>query len=240
MIYIGTCGFSEPMDKYFKDFKTVEIQQTFYKILENKTLEKWKKRAPKDFIFNFKVFQGITHPYTSITWKRSNINVSKLKNKVGFLKLSKEVIDFWKKMIEYSKILEAKVLLIQLPESFKEREENFENAEKFFRNIDRGEFEIAVELRGWSLDGIKKFCRNFNVIDVCDLYIREPVFIKNILYSRLHGGYENKRINYYYKYSSKDLENIKNKIKKIKAEEAFIYFNNVFMLENSKQFILLQ
>ncbi|MGC8993476.1 MAG: DUF72 domain-containing protein [Candidatus Aenigmatarchaeota archaeon] len=239
MILVGTCGFSESMKKYFKDYKTVEIQQTFYKILENKTLEKWKRMAPKDFVFNFKVFQGITHPYYSKTWKRSNIDVNKIKDKVGFLKPTKEVFDFWNKMIEYAKILESKVLLIQLPESFTDTEENWENAEKFFRNIEREKFEIGIELRGWNEKRIKKFCKKFDLIDVCDINLRLPLYKKEISYFRLHGSYKNGKINYYHNYSLEELKKIKEKIEKIKSKYIFVYFNNIFMRDNSKQFLRL-
>ena len=239
MILVGTCGFCEAMKKYFQDYKTVEIQQTFYKILENKNLEKWKKLAPKDFVFNFKVFQGITHPSTSRTWKRANLDVNKIKEKVGFLKPTKEVFDFWKKMLEYAKILEAKVLLIQLPDSFKDTKENWENAEKFFANIERKNFEVGVELRGWNEESIKKFCKKFDVIDVCDINLRFPVCKTKISYFRLHGSYKNGKINYYHNYSLEELKKIKEKIEKIKSKEIFLYFNNIFMRDNSKQFLHL-
>jgi len=96
-----------------------------------------EENEQEDFIFNFKAFQGITHPATSRTWKRANVDVAKLKDRVGYLKPTKEVFEFWKKMVEYAEILEAKVIVIQLPESFKSNEENWKNAEKFFRNIER-------------------------------------------------------------------------------------------------------
>jgi uncharacterized protein YecE (DUF72 family) len=239
MIYVGTCGFSESIKKYFSDFNTVEIQQTFYKILDVKLLHKWRKMAKEDFIFNFKVFQGITHPYTSRTWKRSNIDVSKFKEKVGYLKPTKEVFEFWNKMVEYAEILKTKVIVIQLPESFKNIKENWENAEKFFRNIERKDFEIGVELRGWSEDDIKKFCNKFDVIDVCDLNQRLPTITRKISYFRLHGSYKNGKINYYHQYNDDEMREMKEKIKKLKSKEIFAYFNNVFMLNDSKRFIQL-
>jgi uncharacterized protein YecE (DUF72 family) len=239
MIYVGTCGFSEAMKKYFEDFNTVEIQQTFYKLLDVKLLHKWKKMSKKGFVFNFKAFQGITHPSTSKTWKRYNIDISKIKDKVGYLKPTKEVFEFWKKMVEYAQLLEAKVILIQLPESFKSSQENWENAERLFRKIERKNFEIGVELRGWKEDEIKRFCKKFDVIDVCDISLRTPTLIKEISYFRLHGSYKNGKINYYHKYTDKELNDIKEKIKKLKSREIFVYFNNVFMREDSKRFLHL-
>lgn len=238
MIYVGTCGFCESMDKYFKDFKTVEIQQSFYRILDITTVKRWKKKAPQDFIYNLKAFQGITHPYTSSTWKRSNLNISTIKDKVGFFKPTKEVFDFWNKTVNIARVLEAKVILLQLPASFKDVNENWENAEKFFQNAERENFQIAVELRGWSLRSIKKFCKTFEVIDVCDLFVREP-FTQKILYTRLHGSYKDEKINYYYNYTLEDLKKLIEKIKKIKPEIGFVYFNNVFMLNNAKAFLSL-
>ena len=239
MIYVGTCGFCEPMKKYFEDFNTVEIQQTFYKILNVRILQKWKKMSREDFIFNFKAFQGITHPYTSKTWKKSNVEITKIKSKVGYLRPTKEVFEFWRKMIEYVDILNAKVVVIQLPESFKSTDENWENAEKFFRNIERKNFDIGVELRGWSEMDIKRFCRKFDIIDVCDLSLRLPTVFKKISYFRLHGSYKNGKINYYHQYNEYEMKRMVEKIKKIKSNEIFVYFNNVFMLNDSKRFIHL-
>jgi len=239
MIHVGTCGFSESMKKYFEDFDTVEIQQTFYKILDIKLLKKWRKMAREEFIFNFKAFQGITHPYTSKTWKRSNVDISKFKEKVGYLKPTREVFGFWKKMVEYADVLNAKVIVIQLPESFKSNNENWGNAEKFFRNIERKNFEIGVELRGWNEDDIKKFCNKFDVIDVCDLSLRLPVVSNQTSYFRLHGSYKNGKINYYHQYTDEEMKEAIEKIKRLKSKEIFVYFNNVFMLSDSKRFLHL-
>jgi len=227
------------MKKYFEDFDTVEIQQTFYKILDIKLLKKWRRMAKEEFLFNFKAFQGITHPYTSKTWKRSNVDISNFKEKVGYLKPTKEVFGFWKKMVEYVDVLNTKVVVIQLPESFRSNSENWENAEKFFRNIERKNFEIGVELRGWSEDDIKKFCKKFDVIDVCDLILRLPVVSTQTSYFRLHGSYKNGKINYYHQYTDEEMKEMIEKIKKIKSREIFVHFNNVFMLNDSKRFIHL-
>jgi len=236
-MHVGTCGFSESMKRYFENFDTVEIQQTFYKILNVKLLQKWKKMAREEFIFNFKAFQGITHPFTSKTWKRSNIDVSKLKDKVGYLRPTKEVFEFWEKMVEYANVLKPKVIVIQLPESFVSNEENWENSEKFFRNIERENFEVGVELRGWKEEDIKKFCKKFDVIDVCDISLRLPTISREISYFRLHGSYKNGKINYYHQYNEYEMKRMVEKIKKIKSNEIFVYFNNVFMLNDSKRFL---
>ncbi|MPW39791.1 DUF72 domain-containing protein [Thermococcus sp. 101 C5] len=221
MILVGTCGFCEGKKRYFEDFSTVEVQQTFYKILQEKTLQKWRKEAPEDFVFSIKAFQGITHPPTSPTWRRSNVKPSR---DVGLLRPTKKVFRYWELTLKEAEALGAKFILIQLPKSFKENEESFANAEKFFKQIERRDFEIAVELRGWSEKGIEKFVREFDLIDVTDPLIREPLHRKRINYYRLHGSYQEGRIIYKHKYSEEELREMAKKIKEWDRGESYVYF----------------
>lgn len=203
MIHVGTCGFCEAREKYFKDFDAVEVQQTFYKVLQEKTLERWRKKAPEEFTFSIKAFQGVTHPSNSPTWRRSNVKPSK---NVGLLRPTNEVLHYWRITLKEAKVLGARFILIQLPRSFKEGEESFENAEKFFNAIDRGDFEIGVELRGWSEKGVKRFVREFDVIDVTDPLLRIPLHKGSVNYYRLHGKYEGGKIIYNHSYSDEELK----------------------------------
>jgi len=232
MIFVGTCGFCKARKKYFQDFKTVEIQQTFYRILEGKVLKKWRSEAPEGFVFSIKAFQGITHPANSPTWKRSNVKPSK---DVGLLKPTNEVFKYWEITLNEARILNARFILIQLPKSFKESEESFANAEKFFSKIGR-DIEIAVELRGWSEGGIKTFVREFDVIDVTDPLVRKPLHNGDISYYRLHGAYENGRIIYKHKYTDKELRKIAERVKEWNKKESYVYFNNVYMCDDAKRF----
>jgi len=237
-IYIGCCGFPISMKKYFQIFNCVEIQQTFYKILDKKILEKWRSLAPKDFVFSVKAFQGITHPINSPTWKRSNIKLSG-NEQFGFLRPNKDVFNFWNKMLEVCEILNAKVCLIQLPQSFKDNEENIYNAEKFFSSIERRNVKIAIELRGWSEKNVKSLCKKFDLIHCVDILVSKPLhFGKDSTgYFRLHGKYENGKIIYKHNYSEEELNKLKNIINKLKCNEVFCFFNNSYMFENAKRFL---
>jgi uncharacterized protein YecE (DUF72 family) len=240
-VYIGCCGFPVGMEKYFKEFSVVELQSTFYKLPKPETVRKWRESAPKDFKFLVKAFQGISHPTTSPTWKRSGLKkdeIENLKDKVGFLKPTKEVLNFWTQALEVCKILDSPVCLIQLPASFKENEENIENAGKFFSKIERDEISIALELRGWSKEGFKKLCKEFDLISCVDPFASVPVYFssKKIAYFRLHGSYEKGRINYKYKFTDKDLQQLKRIVEGLKVKKAFVLFNNVFMHEDALKF----
>ncbi|NJE47588.1 DUF72 domain-containing protein [Thermococcus sp. GR7] len=231
-IHVGTCGFCEARERYFQDFDTVEIQQTFYRILQEKTLERWRKEAPEGFIFSMKAFQGVTHPPNSPTW-RSNVRPSK---EVGLLRPNSEVLHFWRITLREAELLGARFILIQLPRSFKETEESFENAERFFSMIDRGEFEIAVELRGWSEEGVKRFVGEFDVIDVTDPLVRIPLHHGDVNYYRLHGRYEKGRIVYSHTYTDAELGKIRERVIGWNREESFMYFNNSNMCTDAKRF----
>jgi len=201
-------------------------------------LEKWKKLAPKDFIFNIKAFQGITHPYTSPTWRRFGEKLTGKKENYGNLQPTKEVFDSWKKTLDAASILKAKIILIQLPARFKDTKENLRNAQKFFKKIKRLNFKIALEPRGWKDESIKEFCKKFNLIHCVDLFVRESLWFgrSKIGYFRLHGKYEKGRINYKHDYSKKELKELKQKIESLRIKEAFIMFNNIYMLKNALEF----
>ncbi|CAB49075.1 DUF72 domain-containing protein [Pyrococcus abyssi] len=233
MIRVGTCGFCEGKRKYFKDFDTVEIQQTFYRIMQERTLRRWKEEAPEGFTFSIKAFQGITHPPSSPTWRRSNVKPSR---NVGLLKPTSEVFHYWRLTLKEAEVLGARFILIQLPRSFKENEESFSNAEKFFNSIERKDFEIAVELRGWSEKGIKEFVREFDVIDVTDPLVRIPLHKGKVRYYRLHGRYEEGKIIYNHSYSDEELKKLRERVLGWNIEESFVFFNNVAMCKDAKRF----
>ena len=237
-IFVGCCGFAEGMKKYFKDFETIEIQKTFYQIPQSKTLIKWKGLAPKNFIFNLKSFQGITHNFKTPTWKRFKGEIFGKKENYGDLKPTKEVFNSWKETLNAAKILNAKVVLIQTPKGFKDEEENLKNSEKFFKKIKRDGIQIAFEPRGWSLENIKRICKNFDLIHCVDPFKEDSTYFGKgkIAYFRLHGSYEKGRINYKHKYSEKELKELKNKIESLKVKEVFVMFNNMYMLQDSIKF----
>jgi len=244
-IHVGCCGWAISMKKYFEEFSLIELQSTFYKLPQLKTAQKWREEAPENFIFTVKAHQAITHPISSPTWRRSGLKeeeIKKLKDKVGSLKPTKEVFEFFNKTLEICKILNSPICLIQLPASFKENEENLENAEKFFAKIKRNGISIALELRGWSKEGFERICKKFDLISCVDPFASEPIHFssKKIAYFRLHGSYERGKINYKYKYTKNDLLELKEKIKSLpKLNEIFVLFNNVWMYDSAKEFTKL-
>ena len=77
MIRIGTSGFSykdwvgpvypetlAPRDRlsfYAREFSTVELNVTYYRIPSTRTVESWVRKTPDDFLFAVKAFRELTH-----------------------------------------------------------------------------------------------------------------------------------------------------------------------------------
>ena len=239
MIKVGTCGFPISRKRYYQEFNVIELNNTFYSIPDLDWVKKIREEAPENFEFTFKAFQGITHDVNSFTWRKSNIeNHKELKGKVGYLRNTKEVFEFWEKQEEIANILKAKIIVIQLPNSFKDTEENIKNAYNFFNSISK-KYKIAIELRGWSKENREKICKEFDLIDIVDINVEEPVYDSKIKYYRLHGLHENNRLIYNYDYSKEELEKIKEKVMKYNREKTYVMFNNSMMYKNAKEFLEL-
>lgn len=236
-IHVGCCGFPIAMTKYFKKFNLVELQSTFYRLPSEKTAKKWRSITPENFKFTVKAFQGISHLTESPTWRKfPKEKIENLKDRIGFLRPTQEVFEFFEKTIKICKVLRAEICLIQMPKRFLDTKENFENAKKFFSMIKKREVKIALELRGWSQKNSELICREFNLIEVTDPFVRLPLYTGEIAYFRLHGKYEKGRINYNYKYSKEELKELLRKIESLSnVKEIHCLFNNLFMEENATE-----
>ncbi len=77
MIRIGTSGFSYPdwvgtvypeglperehLSFYAREFSTLELNVTYYRVPETRIVEGWMRKTPEGFLFSVKAFQGLTH-----------------------------------------------------------------------------------------------------------------------------------------------------------------------------------
>jgi uncharacterized protein YecE (DUF72 family) len=230
MIKIGCCGFPKAKSVYFKNFKLVELQNTFYRIVDIKTIEKWRKEAPDDFEFSIKASQFITHSPSSPTYRKANIKIRKEdKEKYGFFRPTDEVFYSWDRTKEAAKVLRAKLILFQCPPSLTPSEDNIKNIRNFFKSIEREDFIFVWEPRGnWNMNEIENICKELDLVLCTDPLIRKPMEGK-LQYFRLHGirGYK-------YKYTEEDLLNIRSNLNK--EIISYILFNNVYMFEDALRF----
>lgn len=252
-IKIGTCGYSyydpgedwkekydSKLQAYTDDFKTVEINKTFYKIPMEKTAEKWKRNAFKNFDFTIKAWQALTHTTSSPTWRNKKEDLTEAqKENFGYLRPEKEVIDAWRKTKEIAVALYADVVVIQTPGSFECSEKHENNMRNFFDRIDRGDLNIGWEPRGdWKENRgkVEEICKDLELINIVDLMREDPLSDHPIAYIRLHGLNQN-RYNYNYDYSDEELEELADKLFNLskKHEKVYCMFNNYEMFDNTQK-----
>lgn len=230
-IKIGCCGFPIRKEEYYKEFNVVEIQQTFYQPPEKiETIEKWRESAPSSFEFTLKVWQLITHPTSSPTYRRLKIKIPENKKKnYGNFKPSDEVFSTWNRMDEIAEVLGSRVILFQCPGSFLPTKENKENMKEFFKTIDRKNYIFVWEPRGeWEENEIRKICEELNLVHCVDPLKNKSVY-GDIRYYRLHGV-----TGYNYRYKKDELIQIKRLIDEERLE-AYIMFNNTNMFQDAKK-----
>ncbi len=228
-------------EKYIKEFNLVEVQRIFYKMPRKQTLINWvnlAKKLNKNFEFTVKAWQTITHPPTSITWRKAKLVVSKNKiDKYGGLKPTEENFEAWEKIIEACKTLNSVITVIQTPPSFRPTVENIRNMYDFLGSVKRNGLKLAFEPRGeWvkQPEKIKKVCEELNLIHVTDLLVSKPLSTSRIIYTRLHGLGPRK---YYYEYTSEDLTRLRDTVEKLDSDVTYVLFNNVKMYYSAKKFM---
>lgn len=120
-------GAENLLTEYAKNFATVEIDNTFYRIPSKDTVSKWKDEVPDDFIFSAKFPRKITH--------------------IKMLEDCKEDMEVF---VEHISLLGNKLgpLLIQLPPSFKPDKSGI--LRDFLAGLPKGHrFAVEVKNKKW-------------------------------------------------------------------------------------------
>lgn len=207
---------------YSEHFNTVEINNTFYRMPEEKAVINWYSITPKDFIFAVKGYRFITHQ------KKLTVDDALKENLNNFQKTAA--------------LLKEKTgpLLWQLPGSFKA---NAIKLKEFCSELSL-DFHHVFEFRNssWFNDDIFGILEKYR----CSLCIVSgpgsvPGVIKNISkisYIRFHGEGSWYNDNY----SDEALQNWRNRLSETGSEKMYAYFNNdanAYAVNNGKYFASL-
>jgi len=233
---IGCCGFPVARQKYYEKFKTVEVQQTFYRLPKLETARKWRLSAPRGFEFTLKAWQAITHEPTSPTYRRMKVKIDNShKKNYGFFKPTDEVFEAWEKTEKIASVLKAKVVVFQCPPSFGPGRTSRSNLKRFFRSIKRKKYIFAWEPRGnWQEKEVRRLCEELDLVHCVDPFAGKRQY-GNIRYFRLHGigGYK-------YKYKGMDLKRLRDFCEDESAlvgrKPIYVFFNNVSMMRDALRF----
>jgi uncharacterized protein YecE (DUF72 family) len=241
-VLVGCCGWAVKGGRkaYYREFPTVEVQQTFYRLPKPETLIKWRREAPEKFVFCMKAWQGVTHPPTSPTWKRAGFRPGKYSG-YGFLRPTKEVRQAWVLTTEAARALGAEMVVVQTPPNMPADSQSIKNAEHFFTDAASSGFGVGWEPRGklaQKTEAIQKICMKTGTIHITDLLRQGPAATAETLYTRLHG-LGPREVNYSYKYTDTDLLKLRSAISQYSVDVVYVMFNNISMAEDAKRFKLL-
>lgn len=206
-----------------KEFKTVEINSSFYRMPNEKTFEQWRKKSNQKFIFSVKLNRYITHRKRLIMDEESKNYLQ------AFLKNTQKL----EKKLE--------VILIQLPPSFKKNSERLNDFLIFYVGLIKAlkyKSLSAIEFRhdSWfdneTYALLKKYKIGFVISSTPEF--RREIFTSSFCYIRMHGGEEHKC-----NYLKKDLDKLKKEIDSFPSEikKVFVYFNNdysAFAIDNAR------
>jgi uncharacterized protein YecE (DUF72 family) len=233
MIKLGMCGFTLGAAAYYKKFRVVEVQQTFYDPPPIATLERWRGDAPHDFEFTMKAWQVITHLGTSRTYRRLRSPFDETaRAEAGGFRWNGTVEKAWETTLRCAETLRATGILFQCPPSFRPTPENIEAMHRFFEVIDRpAGVRLYWEPRGpWPDDVVLSVCRDLGLLHAVDPFVR-PSLTPEVLYWRLHGNKS-----HYANYTDDELYQIYDWLPSDPGVEAYVLFNNVPRIKDVRRF----
>ena len=221
------------MSRY--DFPVVEAQSTFYEPPRDAVLENWLASAPPTLEYTMKVWQLVTHPASSPTYRRMK-RPPDAADEPGFFRDSAAVNHGWQRSLQCAALLRATGMLFQCPASFGPQPENVERMRAFFRRIERPPARLLWEPRGagWvaQRDLALSLCKELDLVHVVDPFVTAPQR-GHPVYWRLHG-IGNAR----HPYSDAELQQLHRMlVETAPVEPAYVLFNNLPRLGDARRFV---
>ncbi len=190
---------------YMKNFSSVELNVTFYRLLKKEAFERWYKETPPDFTFCLKGSRFISH-------------VKKLKD------VELPLSTFFNATAPLLEKLE--VILWQLPPNLKL---NMKNLEDFVENLKQYPVRHVFEFRhkSWLVKKVFNLLSSANIgLCMADWpeFISDLPVTADFVYIRRHGEGGNYSTNYTPEQLKSDAKKIKEYMKM--GKDVYYYFNN--------------
>lgn len=162
----------EPLVAYSKVFNFVEVNSTFYQLPSLEKVEKWRKLVPPSFKFSVRAHQSITHRYA-----------------LQPINETFEALNYMKRICD---ALNADILHVQVPQSYKSAESLTNNLQNLLPSTNLQGLRLALEIRRAESSHLPpellKVMTEHNIIHCVDLSKGEmPAYESDILYTRLFG-----------------------------------------------------
>jgi uncharacterized protein YecE (DUF72 family) len=195
----------EWLELYAREFDTVEVNNTFYRLPSPSAVEGWVERSPPGFTFAVKASRYLTH-------------VKRLAN------IDRGVKIFWERIEPLAAASKLGPVLWQLPANFKRDDERLRGA---IAELTPGRHCFEFRHESWFVDDVYDLLRTAGVALVIGDDPERPFQTHEMTtdwtFIRFHRGNLGRRGNY----SRRELETWKRRIAAWRSQvEVFAYFNN--------------
>jgi uncharacterized protein YecE (DUF72 family) len=236
-VRIGLCGFSMAMEDYALHFPVVEVQHTFYEPPRPELMQRWRAVTPHTLEYTMKVWQLVTHPASSPTYRKMKRPLD-AGAAPGFFRDSEAVAEGWERSVQCATMLDATALLFQCPASFAPEPDNVERMRRFFERIERPPARLLWEPRGprWVAQRALalSLCRELDLVHVVDPFVTPPDPTQPV-YWRLHGPAGPRS-----SYSDAQLQQLAGMLDSTDCPAPpYVMFNNIPRLGDAKRFARL-
>lgn len=206
LFYPDTLPKSEWLKFYAEHFSTVEINNTFYKMPDEKTMKHWYSVTPHNFTFAIKGFRYFTH--------------------LRKLTVDGELLDNLNHFLHATSFLKEKLgpILWQLPPSLTI---NLEKLESFCAKLSTGvthvfEFRHQTWFAQSVYDVLSKYNMGLCIVSSPGNFPQHLLATTDVAYIRFHGQGSWYNDNY----SNEDLQLWKQKLETLPVNKLYAYFNN--------------
>jgi len=223
-------------EDYIREYRLVEVQQTFYEPPREGTMRRWRALTPSDFEFVLKAWQLVTHDASSPTYRRLRTTLSDAdRASAGAFRDSPVVERAWERTLDCAAILRATAILLQCPASFRPTDENIDGLRAFFARVERPSgIRMLWEPRGpWPRDIVAALCRELDLVHVVDPFVSNTVTPEQT-YFRLHGTTGARHV-----YTDAELERLADMLPATTGAPAvapYVLFNNLPRVEDARRF----
>jgi uncharacterized protein YecE (DUF72 family) len=216
---IGTGGWAyfkvpnkSSLKAYSEVFNFVEVNHTFYNYTDTKTVERWRRTVPKDFVFAVRCHQDLTH-------------------RIG-LKPVDEAHAVLGRMMTYCGILEAPFLVLETPARYVFDRVSIQAARSFLSSANLKNVRLVWEARAPLTPELVDLMRDLNILHCVDLSREEPSYKSDVVYTRLFGrGKHN-----IYQFTDDELLEIDSKILKSQAKVVAMSYHGIRMNTDAARF----
>jgi uncharacterized protein YecE (DUF72 family) len=211
MITVGCAGFPVPATRYFKEFLFVEVQETHQAMPGMGTIRRWRREAPKDFVFAMLAPREI--------------------GQEGF-RDGKVVETALGTLFEVGKELDSTMAVFVSPPEFNSTRANKTAVKEFLAGV-RAKFERVIweAPPTWDPDDAAKIAADVKIIPARDPLTQGMLGGADVAYYRLPGPAGHKS-----RYEDPAIEKLAELAKAAKHSDVTYVFTNVDMFADAKRF----